>query len=158
MPISSSATLILRPFGVFQVWSSIVIGVQPSCRSDARITAIGPGFKTRTEQDLYLRPNALEISDVLLDLTEPRHPFERGAMPLGYGRCALDVAGVSDPGMGSVAFKQERLTRTSETQAADQNGEKAPCRSGHRLSHKKITRATLPITEVTVDRPSSSGR
>src|SRR3979411_1057785 len=28
-PISSSATLILRPFGVFQVWSSMVILVIP---------------------------------------------------------------------------------------------------------------------------------
>src|SRR5712675_1608043 len=28
-PISSSATLILRPFGVFQVWSSMVIFVIP---------------------------------------------------------------------------------------------------------------------------------
>ena len=28
-PISSSATLILRPFGVFQVWSSMVMFVIP---------------------------------------------------------------------------------------------------------------------------------
>src|SRR5262249_47214855 len=131
MPISSRATLILRPFGVFQVWSSIVIGVQPSCRSIARITAIALGFKTRTKQDLFYGPNAFKICHVLLDLTEPRHPFEWGAMPLGYGRCALDVAGVSDPGVVRVAFEQERLTRTSDTQAADQNGKEAPCRSGH---------------------------
>src|SRR5262249_11559438 len=95
---------------------------------------------------------------VLLDLTEPRHPFERGAMPLGYGRCALHVAGVSDPGMVRVAFEQERLTRTSETQAADQNGKEAPCGNGHRLPYKKSPQlATLPVTEVTVDRPFGSG-
>jgi len=79
-------------------------------------------------------------------------------MPLGYGRCALDVAGVSDPGMVRVAFEQERLTRTSETQAADQNGKEAPCRSGHRLPYKKSSRlATLPVAEVTVDRPFGPG-
>src|SRR3954454_23012051 len=43
-PISSSATLILRPFGVFQVWSSMLIFCDPAVLSLS--TAEPQGFTT----------------------------------------------------------------------------------------------------------------
>src|SRR6516165_6769290 len=46
MPISSSATLILRPFGVFQVWSSMVIGIRLFC-SPARAKRADQDYRDR---------------------------------------------------------------------------------------------------------------
>src|SRR5215469_6754682 len=133
MPISSSATLILRPFGVFQVWSSIVIGVRPSCRSGTQDYRDGTRLQDATGSKPVLWPDTVEISDVLLDFAKPRHPLERGAMPLCYVARALDVARVSDPGIVCVSFEQERFTGTRETYPAHQNDKKAACRSAHRL-------------------------
>src|SRR6478735_9559315 len=54
-PISSSATEILRPFGVFQVCSSIVICVSPSEALTSR-SADGCGLTTAVSEGASLRP------------------------------------------------------------------------------------------------------
>jgi hypothetical protein len=86
------------------------------------------GFKIRPKKAGALRSNAIEIGDVLLDLTEPRHALERSAVPPGYGGRALHVVGVGDPGIVCVTFEHEGFCRASKTHSADQGDEEPPSR------------------------------
>src|SRR5208282_6592474 len=83
-----------------------------------RITVIARRFKVRSATREVSGPDAIEIDDVFLELVKPRHPLERGAMPLGHGSRTLHVAAVGDPDIVRIAFDLEWRSRTCDTQAA----------------------------------------